>query len=36
MGAAMRIGPIGALLRNNEEKLIQVATESSLITHGNF
>lgn len=30
----MRIGPLGALLRHNEDMLAQAAFECSVMTHG--
>jgi ADP-ribosylglycohydrolase len=34
IGAVMRIGPVGALLRDDDEQLARVTFEASLTTHG--
>jgi ADP-ribosyl-[dinitrogen reductase] hydrolase len=36
IGAAMRIGPLGALYRDDPETLARVAMESALVTHGDI
>ncbi|MBL8794651.1 MAG: ADP-ribosylglycohydrolase family protein [Planctomycetia bacterium] len=36
IGATMRIGPLGALYRDQPEHLAKVAFESSLVTHGDI
>ena len=36
IGATMRIGPLGALYRDQPQQLAKVAVESSLVTHGDI
>ena len=36
IGSAMRIGPLGAIYRNEPDTLLKVALESSLITHADI
>jgi ADP-ribosylglycohydrolase len=36
IGAAMRIGPVGALYRDDPDRLAEVVWQSSLVTHGDI